>query len=41
MPTHTTAAHHTPRPCDDHDALRELIAQNLATDSSQPSACDW
>lgn len=39
MLTQTPAAHHThtPRPGDDHDAHRELIAQNLATDAPAPT----
>ncbi len=35
MPTQTPTAH---RRADDHDALRALIAENLATD---PTDGDW
>lgn len=38
MTTHTTAAHHTLRQREDHDALRELIAENLTADIDPATA---
>lgn len=41
MPTHTTTAHHTWHPSEDHDALRELIAENLTAVDLDPGDRDW